>query len=90
MAGNDNYNAVSATEAFTINTATIDLSSIAWTQTRSFPYDGTAHQVALTGLPETVTGVTYTDNEKNLCRKLHRDSSLKYDNNNYELSTKCS
>lgn len=87
MAGNDNYNAVSATEAFTINTATIDLSSIAWTQTRSFPYDGTAHQVALTGLPETVTGVTYTDNEKTYAGSYTATAALKYDNNNYELST---
>lgn len=87
MAGNDNYNAVSATEVFTINKATIDLSSIAWTETRNFPYDGSAHQVALTGLPETVTGVTYTDNEKIYAGNYTATAALKYDNNNYELST---
>ena len=41
----------------------------------------------MTGLPETVTGVTYTDNEKIYAGNYTATAALKYDNNNYELST---
>ena len=85
MAGDTNYNAVSVTDNFTINKATIDLSKVKWTETSSFTYDGNVHKVELTGLPNIVT-VSYENNEKIYAGSYSARATLNYDKDNYELS----
>ena len=85
MAGDTNYNAVSVTDNFTINKATIDLSKVKWTETRSFTYDGNVHKVELTDVPDIVT-VSYENNEKIYAGSYSARATLNYDKDNYELS----
>lgn len=48
--------------SFTIAKATIDVSGVAWDYTAPFAYDGAAHSVLITGLPEGVTVKSYSNN----------------------------
>ena len=52
-----------AEQTFTITPKGLDQSAFTWSTAVSFPYDGNAHSVTLTNLPEGVSA-TYTDNAK--------------------------
>lgn len=65
--------------------ALLDTSGIAWSGSDSFAYDGTAHTVALTGLPEGVTA-GYTNNEKTYAGSYTATATLNYDTANYDLT----
>lgn len=53
-----------AEQTFTITQKELDQSTFTWSTAVSFPYDGNAHSVTLTNLPEGVSTTTYTDNTK--------------------------
>ena len=65
--------------------ATIDTSNVKWSDTKTFAYDGNAHEVTLTGLPEGVTA-TYANNEKTYVGNYTAKATLNYDTDNYVLS----
>lgn len=82
-----NYTWTPAVEkTFTIDKGTLDMSSAAWTTPASFPYNGNAHTVEVTGLPAGVTVSGYTGNEATYAGNYTAAATLSYDTANYDLS----
>lgn len=78
-----NYTVENDTCPFTVRKAEYDMSGVYWS-VGDFVYDGTAHTVSLTGLPQGVTLVGYTDATAMEAGTYTARCTLLYDSENYE------
>jgi len=77
-----NYTANNPTKTFVIAKAEYDLSGISWSE-GEFTYDGTERRVTLSGLPEGVSVVGYSDNRATDAGTYFAAVTLRYDEKNY-------
>lgn len=78
----ENYVLLNSTLKYEILKADYDLSGIVWSG-ESFVYDGTEKRVSLSGLPNGISVVGYTDSRATLAGKYTVTASLLWDTKNY-------
>lgn len=61
---------------FVISKATIDVSGVFWDYADPFDYDGAAHSVLITGLPEGVTVKSYSNNTASAAGEYHATATV--------------
>lgn len=81
--GDGNYALTGSTVQFTIRKAVYDMSSAAWSSA-AFVYDGGEKSVHITGLPEGVGVLGYTDASAVAAGNYTASVTLSYDSENYE------
>ncbi len=81
--GDGNYALTGSTVQFTIRKAVYDMSSAAWSSS-TFVYDGGEKSVHITGLPEGVGVLGYTDASAVAAGSYTASATLSYDSENYE------
>ena len=80
-----NYNNVETiVVSWSINKATFNTSSVAWSETKTFTYDGTQKSVTISGLPEGLDVVGYTNNVQTDAGTYTASVQFDYDELNYE------
>lgn len=72
--------------SFTVGKATIDVSGVAWDYTAPFAYDGAAHSVLITGLPDGVTVKAYSNNTASAAGEYHATATVESGANFAETS----
>lgn len=77
-----NYELLNPTVSYSIAKANYDLSTLQW-NTGDFIYDGVEKGVSLTGLPQGVTIIGYSNNKATAAGKYMAGVALAYDVNNY-------
>ncbi len=66
----------------TIEKATINMSGVVF-EDKTVTYNGSAYSITATNLPDTITGVTYTNNGQTEAGTYTITASFEYDTNNY-------
>ncbi len=77
------YKSAIAIADFAIQKATYDMSGAGWNYTVAFGYDGTNKKVEVVGLPNGVTVISYTNNQKTNAGSYTARAMLSYDAVNY-------
>jgi len=79
---NENYSLVGESVSFTVKKADYDVSGVIWTG-GEYTYDGEYKGVYLTGLPEGVSVIGYSDNRACFAGSYVARATLHYDGKNY-------
>lgn len=82
-----NYTFVSESVAFEILKADYDMSGVFWVS-EDFVYDGLQKSVSLSGLPEGVSVIGYTDAKATVCGVYVATATLSFDQRNYNAPPK--